>query len=131
VPLSPGLAQQLWTQVATAESQALVFTTSTGSPLDRSKLYAAVRAAGDRAGIEWPVGLHTFRHSGASIMFRRGVAKEAIRRLLGHDSWDFTAGTYLHLDDDELPDGSVVGDLTATAAPLQRLETTVGLRGSG
>jgi integrase len=93
-----------------------VFATSTGSPLDRSKLYAAVRAAGVRAGIEWPVGLHTFRHSAASIMFRRGVPKEAIRRLLGHHSWDFTAGTYLHLDDDDLPDGAVVGDLTAAAA---------------
>jgi hypothetical protein len=49
-------------------------------------------------------------------MFRRGVPKEAIRRLPGHHSWDFTAGTYLHLDDDDLPDGSVVGDLTAAAA---------------
>lgn len=47
--------------------------------------------------------------------FRRGVPKEAIRRLLGHHSWDFTAGTYVHLDDDDLPDGRIVGDLTATA----------------
>jgi hypothetical protein len=44
-------------------------------------------------------------------MFRRGVPKEAIRRLLGHHSWDFTAGTYVHLDDDDLPDGAIVGDL--------------------
>lgn len=49
-------------------------------------------------------------------MFRRGVPKEAIRRLLGHHSWDFTAGMYLHLDDDDLPDGAIVGDLTAAAA---------------
>jgi hypothetical protein len=46
-------------------------------------------------------------------MFRRGVPKEAIRRLLGHHSWDFTAGTYVHLEDDDLPDGSIVGDLNA------------------
>jgi len=90
-----------------------VFATAAGDPLDRSKLYAIVRAAGKRAEIEWPVGLHTFRRSCASIMFRRGVPKEAIRRLLGHHSRDFTAGTYLHLDDDDLPDGSVVADLTA------------------
>jgi hypothetical protein len=44
------------------------------------------------------------------------VPKEAIRRLLGHHSWDFTAGTYVHLDDDDLPDGAVVGDLTAATA---------------
>ena len=30
-------------------------------------------------------------------MFRRGVAKEQIRKLLGHHSWEFTAGTYVHL----------------------------------
>lgn len=81
--------------------------------IERTPLYPVVRAAGERAGIEWPVGLHTFRHSAGTIMFRRGVPTEAIRRLLGHHSWDFTAGTYLHLDDDDLPDGAVVGDLTA------------------
>jgi hypothetical protein len=48
-------------------------------------------------------------------MFRRGVPKEAIRRLLGHHSWEFTAGTYVHLDDDDLPDGAVVADLVADA----------------
>lgn len=114
--MAPGLARQLWTRLATADDDALVFATSAGAPLDRLKLYAAVRAAGKRAGVEWPVGVHTFRHSCASIMFRRGVPKEAIRRLLGHHSWDFTAGTYLHLDDDDLPDGAVVGDLIAPAA---------------
>jgi hypothetical protein len=46
--------------------------------------------------------------------------KEAIRLLLGHNSWDFTAGTYLHLDEDDLPDGAVVGDLTASSAESQR-----------
>lgn len=119
VPLSPGLSQRLWKLLATAEDEALVFSDANGKPLDRTSLYRVVRLAGERAGIEWPVGLHTFRHSCASIMFRRGVPKEAIRRLLGHHSWDFTAGTYVHLDDDDLPDGGIVGDLVATsvAAP--------------
>jgi integrase len=116
VPLSPGLARQLWAQLATADEDSPIFVTSTGGALDRSKLYAIARAAGKSAEIDWPVGLHTFRHSCASIMFRRGVPKEAIRRLLGHHSWEFTAGTYLHLDDDDLPDGEIVGDLTAAPA---------------
>jgi integrase len=113
VPLSPALAQRLWKQLATREDDALLFADADGQPFDRTSLYRVVRAAGERAGIEWPVGLHTFRHSCASIMFRRGVPKEAIRRLLGHHSWDFTAGTYVHLDDDDLPDGAIVDDLTA------------------
>jgi integrase len=117
VPLSPGLARQLWKRLATADAEALAFAADDGEPYDRSYLYRVVHAAGERAGIDWPVGLHTFRHSCASIMFRRGVPKEAIRRLLGHHSWDFTAGTYLHLDDNDLPDGAVVDDLVAGVAP--------------
>jgi len=113
VPLSPGVAQQLWTLLAKQPDDAPVFAGADGRPLDRTELYRVVRAAGERAGIEWPVGLHALRHSCASIMFRRGVPKEAIRRMLGHHSWEFTAGTYVHLDDDDLPDGAVVGDLTA------------------
>ena len=53
-------------------------------------------------------------------MFRRGVLKEAIRRLLGHHSWEFTAGTYVHLDDDDLPDGEAVGDLVADSNVVER-----------
>jgi integrase len=122
VPLSPGLAQRLWKLLATAEDDALVFPDANGDPLSRTQLYRVVRAAGERAGIEWPVGLHTFRHSCASIMFRRGVPKEAIRRLLGHHSWDFTAGTYVHLDDDDLPDGLVVDDLVALCEDSSRVD---------
>jgi len=117
VPLSPGLAQQLWLRLATGDDEAVVFAGDDGEPYDRSYLYRVVHAAGERAGIEWSVGLHTFRHSCASIMFRRGVPKEAIRRLLGHHSWDFTAVTYLHLDDDDLPDGAIVDDLIAAFGP--------------
>jgi integrase len=86
VPLSPQLAQRLWKLLATAEDDAVVFTDVDGGPLSRTHLYRVVRAAGERAGIEWPVGLHTFRHSCASIMFRRGVPKEAIRKMLRPDS---------------------------------------------
>ena len=33
--------------------------------------------------------------------------------MLGHHSWEFTASTYLHLDDDDLPAGSLLEDLVA------------------
>jgi integrase len=128
VPLSPTLAQRLWTRLAMVDADALVFADGDGQPLDRTHLYRVVRAAGERAGIEWPVGLHTFRHTAGTIMFRRGVPKEAIRRLLGHHSWDFTAGTYLHLDDDDLPDGAVVGDLTADAEGSAKVVGAVAVR---
>jgi integrase len=53
-------------------------------------------------------------HTAATLLYRRGVPKEAIRRMLGHHSWEFTASAYLHLDDDDLPDGAVLGDLVAS-----------------
>jgi integrase len=129
VPLSPGMAQRLWKALATADDHARIFTGADGEAPSRSYLYRVVNEAGTRAGIEWPVGLHTFRHSCASIMFRRGVPKEAIRRLLGHHSWDFTAGTYVHLDDDDLPDGAIVGDLVAAGRPIDDAASVEPLSG--
>lgn len=111
VPLSPALAQTLWTIVATADDDVFLFPGEQGGTLGRSHLYGVVRAAGERAGIAWPVGLHALRHSCASIMFWRGVPKEAIRKMLGHHSWDFTASTYLHLNDDDLPETSFLDTL--------------------
>ncbi len=56
-------------------------------------------------------------------MWRRGVNREQIRRVLGHHSWDFTASTYVHLGEDDIPDGSVLGDLVGNerASELTKL----------
>jgi len=121
VSLSPAMANRLQEQLAAAPDDTLLFSTRAGTAIDRSKLYRAVRAAGLRAGIEWPVGLHTLRHTCASIMWRRGVNREQIRRMLGHHSWDFTASTYIHLGEHDLPDGAILGDLVAN----RRATTTV------
>jgi hypothetical protein len=59
-------------------------------------------------------------------MYRRGVQKEAIRRMLGHHSWEFTASTYLHLADDDLPDGAVVDDLVACQSATGPGEVATG-----
>ena len=99
----------------TEPDDTLLFTREKGGPIDRSRLYRVVRTAGRRAGIEWTVGLHTLRHTAASIMWRRGVNREQIRRVLGHHSWDFTAFTYVHLGEHDIPDGSILGDLVAVS----------------
>ena len=68
VSLDPATAQQLRSRLADASDETLLFPATDGRPVDRSRLYRVVRAAGRRAGIEWTVGLHTFRHSAASIV---------------------------------------------------------------
>lgn len=35
---------------------------------------------------------------------RLARAAALVRVMLGHHSWDFTASTYLHLNDDDLPE---------------------------
>ena len=114
VSLDPGMAARLRERLASAPDDSLLFPSRNGGPIDRSKLYRAVRGAGRRAGIDWPVGLHTLRHTAASIMWRRGVNREQIRRVLGHASWDFTASTYVHLGENDIPDGSILGDLAVS-----------------
>jgi integrase len=119
VPLSPTLAQRLWTLLAREPDETVIFTG------DRSKLYAVVRAAGERAGVPW-VGLHSLRHTCASILFRRGLNAKQVQAWLGHHSAAFTLSTYVHLIDDDLPDPVFWDEVTdsqedpAATVPLAR-----------
>ena len=113
VSLTPAMADRLRKQLEAAPDDTLLFPSRRHGPIGRSTLHRVVRTAGERAGIEWAVGLHTLRHSAASIMWRRGVNREQIRRVLGHQSWDFTATNYVHLGEHDIPDGSIMSDLVA------------------
>jgi len=46
------------------------------------------------------VGFHTFRHTCATIRFRRGWNAVQVQRWLGHHSPSFTLDTYVHLLDE-------------------------------
>ena len=54
-----------------------------------------------RAGIDNPQGLHTLRHTFASMLFRKGVDAKTVSELLGHASVAFTMNTYVHLIEDQ------------------------------
>ena len=59
-------------------------------------------------------GLHTLRHTAATILFRRGWNAVQVQKFLGHHSPAFTLATYVHLLDDDLPDPTFLDDLGAT-----------------
>jgi integrase len=106
VSLSAGMTERLgalWRDRREG-GEALVFPGRNGAPLDPSVAFRAVKAAAVKAGVPW-AGLHTLRHTAASMLFARGENPKAIQRWLGHHRASFTLDTYVHLLDEQLPDG--------------------------
>ncbi|MGW8565847.1 tyrosine-type recombinase/integrase [Isoptericola sp. NPDC055881] len=76
-----------------------VFTTDLGRPLDPRNALRALTTAAKRSGLE-DVGLHTLRHTAASLMLSSGVGLKVVSDVLGHASITVTADTYGHLQPD-------------------------------
>jgi integrase len=108
VPLSTRLAEELELRWMFEEDvERLVFPSTTGAVLDGSNLMSRVlKPAARRAGVPW-AGFHTFRHTCATMLFRRGLNAKQVQMWLGHHSPAFTLATYVHLIPDDLPDADV------------------------
>lgn len=53
------------------------------------------------AGIEHHAGVHTLRHTFASLAIRKGVDIKIVSEILGHASTAFTYNTYVHIMDEQ------------------------------
>jgi integrase len=116
VPLTSGMARALWNARkapgADGRDEALIFPDRDGGYLDRAQVFRAVRSAAKAAGVPW-AGLHTLRHTAATILFRRGWNAVQVQRFLGHHSPAFTLATYVHLLPDDLPEPTFLDDVTS------------------
>lgn len=74
-----------------------VFTTELGEPCDPRNALRAVKAAAKKAGLPASVGLHTLRHSAASIMLDANVPPKVVSEVFGHSSISITMDIYGHL----------------------------------
>lgn len=74
-----------------------VFLSVRGRPLTRERLWAIVRTAAGRAGIERPVYPHMLRHSFASHLLQGGADLRVIQEMLGHADIA-TTQIYTHID---------------------------------
>ena len=123
VPLTEGMARALWNarkaEGIDARDEAAIFTGRDGGLLDRSQVFRIVRAAAKRADVPW-AGLHTLRHTAATILFRRGWNAVQVQKFLGHHSPAFTLATYVHLLPDDLPEPTCLD-------VLRDAETIVGV----
>lgn len=106
VPLSAsaiGVLEQLRERQATERARAgsawhptpYVFTTELGEPCDPRNALRALKACAMKAGLP-AIGLHTLRHSTASVMINAGVPLKHVSEILGHSSIAITADVYGH-----------------------------------
>lgn len=75
-----------------------MFTTELGAPVDPHNLLRVVENAAKTAAIEG-VGVHSLRHSAATMWLESGVHIKALADLLGHSSVSITADVYGHTSD--------------------------------
>ena len=125
IPISRRLARALsarWNETIPTPEEPM-FPTEVRTMLDASNVMGRVlKPAARRAGVPW-VGFHTFRHTCATILFRRGLNAKQVQVWLGHHSPAFTLATYVHLLPDDLPDSPF--DMEATVAPAEPVEDQI------
>ena len=123
VPISKTFTDEMRLYRARSEYPAasdVVFATKLGSHLDGNNLLnRVVRPAAIRAGVPW-AGLHTMRHTCASMLFRSGWNAKHVQMMLGHHSPAFTLSTYVHLMPDDLPEPVFREDLVSDQAAERR-----------
>jgi integrase len=76
-----------------------VFVTDIGEPCDPRNALRALKAAARRVGLDG-VGLHTLRHSAASVMLSERVPLNVVSQILGHSGISITADVYGHIAPD-------------------------------
>ena len=86
-------AAQLWVD------SGHVFVTDIGEPCDPRNALRALTTAARRVGLPG-VGLHTLRHSAASVMLSERVPLNVVSRILGHSGISITADVYGHIAPD-------------------------------
>lgn len=83
-------AGELW------QDHGLVFTSSTGKPLDDANVRRGFRALCEKAGIGASWSPRELRHTFVSLVSESGIAVEEIARLAGHSSSRTTEVVYRH-----------------------------------
>jgi len=76
-----------------------VFTTDTGDPCDPRNALRALKVAAEKASLPG-IGLHTLRHSAATVMIESGVPLKVVSEILGHFSVSITGDIYGHVSPD-------------------------------
>ncbi|MDX5449210.1 MAG: site-specific tyrosine recombinase XerD [Bacteroidota bacterium] len=80
-----------------------LFLNNRGKKLTRVMIFHIVKKLAEKAGIRKKISPHTFRHSFATHLIRRGADIRVVQELLGHESI-LTTEIYTHLSANDLRD---------------------------
>ena len=78
-----------------------VFLNRRGQKLSRVMVFNIVKDSVEKSGINKAVSPHSFRHSFATELIKRGADLRAVQEMLGHESIT-TTQIYTHIDRDQL-----------------------------
>ncbi len=84
-------------QLARTPTEDRLLLSARGRPLTRQSLWALVKDAGRRAGLDQEVFTHLLRHSFATHLIENGADLRAVQELLGHANLT-TTQRYTHVD---------------------------------
>ena len=76
-----------------------VFVTEFGEPCDPRNALRALQVAAESTGMKG-VGLHTLRHTAATMMLNAGIPMSTVSRIMGHASIAVTVDLYGHVSPD-------------------------------
>lgn len=88
-------------QLVVSTTEPTVFLSKNGKPLNRERIWAIVKDAALRAGINKNIFPHTLRHSFASHLLENGADLRIIQEMLGHADIS-TTQIYTHVDQKRL-----------------------------
>jgi integrase len=115
IPLPQVVLDVLAAHLAAYPADELVFTSSAGTPVRRTRFGEVWRDAVKAAGAPHGTGFHALRHFYASLLIRHGESVKTVQARLGHASAAETLDTYSHLwpDSDDRTRAAVDAVLSA------------------
>jgi len=89
IPMSPGTKKALLQQIKKDESGHLI-SNRFGNKMNGQGYIRMLSKAAEKAGWDKPIRLHSFRHSIATHLLKRGMPVEQLQRFLGHKQLEST-----------------------------------------
>ena len=101
VPLTNRAVEALRYLEEHKHSEKYVAATKNGKPISARNIDRTFRQTLTAAGIDKKCGVHSLRHTFASMLFKKGADPKAVSEILGHSDVNITYNIYIHLIEEQ------------------------------